>query len=93
VSKNLCLSLSEVFFSKELKALRAKCRHLRTAAEKRKIDHLPQTLLIIDEQINKLVDELGGDHYRDMPGATSELHNLFDPGFYWSLLSYANSSP
>ncbi|KAH9807212.1 hypothetical protein DFH28DRAFT_1101289 [Melampsora americana] len=55
----------------ELKALKAKRRQLRTASEKRKITHLPQTILILDEQINELVQELGSDHYRDMPGAST----------------------
>ncbi|KAH9813943.1 hypothetical protein DFH28DRAFT_895476, partial [Melampsora americana] len=56
---------------REAKVLRAKPRRRLMALEKRKINHLPETLLIIDEQIDELVNKLGGDHFRDMPGAST----------------------
>ncbi|KAH9817981.1 hypothetical protein DFH28DRAFT_1081037 [Melampsora americana] len=59
----------------ELKALKAKRRHLRTASDRRKITHLPQAILILDEQIDELVKELGSDHYHHMPGASSALNS------------------
>ncbi|KAH9818299.1 hypothetical protein DFH28DRAFT_888106, partial [Melampsora americana] len=55
----------------DLRVLRSKPRGRLMASEKQKINHLPVTLLIIDEQIDELVNKLGGDQFRDMPGASS----------------------
>lgn len=65
------LTMTCCMYSKELDSLRAKRRRNQTAAEKLKLAHLPQTIRLIEMDIDTLVEELGGDHYRDMPGASS----------------------
>ncbi|KAH9815290.1 hypothetical protein DFH28DRAFT_893494 [Melampsora americana] len=54
---------------KELQKIHGKQPRNRTASEKRKLNHLPVTVQIIEEEINELAGELGGNHYRDIPGA------------------------
>lgn len=55
-----------------MQVLQAKRQRNRTDADRRKIEHLPVRLLILKNEINELVVELGSDHYRDMPGWSSE---------------------
>ncbi|KAH9808173.1 hypothetical protein DFH28DRAFT_936433 [Melampsora americana] len=50
----------------ELGAVQAKQR--KSASDRRKLVLLPQTMQLLEEEIDALVVELGGDHYRDMPG-------------------------
>ncbi|KAH9817295.1 hypothetical protein DFH28DRAFT_889923 [Melampsora americana] len=52
----------------ELQAIHAKERRNRTASERRKLAVLPGTIQLIEDDIDELVVELGGHHYRDMPG-------------------------
>ncbi|KAH9809039.1 hypothetical protein DFH28DRAFT_906984, partial [Melampsora americana] len=51
--------------------LRAKPRRNRSIADKSKIAHLPRTLELLQADIDELVGELGGDHYRDMPDSST----------------------
>lgn len=69
-NQNWCFMFVRTY-SDELKFLRAKRRRERTEAEQIKIGHLPQTLQLLAADIETLVGELGGDHYRDMPGSSS----------------------
>lgn len=58
---------------KELHDLQAKPRQTRTAYDIRKLRILPESIAILEEEINGIVEELGGDQYRDMPSPTSNL--------------------
>ncbi|KAH9809123.1 hypothetical protein DFH28DRAFT_934631 [Melampsora americana] len=53
----------------ELRHTHSKRPRNRTAAEKRKIANLQETIIIVEEEIQEVVGELGGNHYRDIPGA------------------------
>ncbi|KAH9811115.1 hypothetical protein DFH28DRAFT_871968, partial [Melampsora americana] len=61
---------------KELRAVRSKPRRNQTASDRCRLVLLPETLQLLEEEINGLVEELGGDHYRDMPGPRSKLFLL-----------------
>ncbi|EGG09990.1 uncharacterized protein MELLADRAFT_103751 [Melampsora larici-populina 98AG31] len=55
----------------KLVALRRKRRRDMTVAEKLKLTHLTQTKEMLQTDIDELAGELGGDHYRDMPGSSN----------------------
>ncbi|KAH9809610.1 hypothetical protein DFH28DRAFT_904324 [Melampsora americana] len=57
----------------ELRDLRRKRRRTRSQADEQRILRLPDTLTIIEEQIDLLIDELGSDEFRNVPGANSNL--------------------
>ncbi|KAH9820229.1 hypothetical protein DFH28DRAFT_1080040 [Melampsora americana] len=54
----------------KMKRLQAKPRHCQKASENRKPAHLPVILVILDEEIQGVVHDLGSNHYRDMADAS-----------------------
>ncbi|KAH9809127.1 hypothetical protein DFH28DRAFT_906642 [Melampsora americana] len=59
--------------NEELKATRRKRRRGRTEADEARLLRLPDTLIVLEEEINYVIDELGADEFRNIPGASSEL--------------------
>ncbi|KAH9823185.1 hypothetical protein DFH28DRAFT_880855 [Melampsora americana] len=57
----------------ELRAVQAKRRRNQTAAERRKLVILPETIQLLADEIDHLAEELGGQHYRDMPAPKGKL--------------------
>ncbi|EGG00217.1 uncharacterized protein MELLADRAFT_67985 [Melampsora larici-populina 98AG31] len=55
----------------ELRDLRRKRCRTRNQADKRRILRLPETLTLFEEEIDSLIDELGAEEFRDIPGADS----------------------
>ncbi|EGF98999.1 uncharacterized protein MELLADRAFT_113026 [Melampsora larici-populina 98AG31] len=58
----------------ELKTLRRK-RHRQTQAERHSVTTLPETMVVLEEEIDSVIEELGGDKFRNIPGATSRVGN------------------
>ncbi|KAH9809243.1 hypothetical protein DFH28DRAFT_1111982 [Melampsora americana] len=56
----------------ELRDLRRKCRRTRNQADERRMLRLPDTLTIIEEEIDSVIDELGAEEFRSIPGAGSQ---------------------
>ncbi|POW06311.1 hypothetical protein PSHT_10398 [Puccinia striiformis] len=50
--------------------LRRQRRRTRTTADIRHMQELPNTLVILEEEIENIVQELGSDAFRNLPGAT-----------------------
>ncbi|KAH9820113.1 hypothetical protein DFH28DRAFT_1121923 [Melampsora americana] len=65
----------------ELRVLQAKRRQNRTASDRRKLVILPETMELLEEEIDVLVEQLGGDHYRDMPGRSSKCFIMYDTSY------------
>jgi hypothetical protein len=63
-------------FREEYEALRAKRRSDRTRAEQLDFTALPGAILVLKAKIEEVADELGGDEYRDIPGASSQLLSI-----------------
>lgn len=55
----------------DYETLRAKRRRDRSNAEHLEVAALPAAISVLKAKINEVVDELGGDEYRDIPGATT----------------------
>ncbi|EGG06741.1 uncharacterized protein MELLADRAFT_106450 [Melampsora larici-populina 98AG31] len=53
----------------ELRDLRRKRRCTRNEADERRILRLPETLTLFEEEIDSLIDELGAEEFRNIPGA------------------------
>ncbi|KAA1092644.1 hypothetical protein PGT21_009631 [Puccinia graminis f. sp. tritici] len=54
----------------EIELLRAKHRRTRTVEEQERLELLPNTVTSLEEQIEILVDELGSEAFRNLPGAS-----------------------
>ncbi|EFP80172.2 uncharacterized protein PGTG_05397 [Puccinia graminis f. sp. tritici CRL 75-36-700-3] len=54
----------------EIELLRAKRRRTRTQEEQERLELLPNTVTSLEEQIEILVDELGSEAFRNLPGAS-----------------------
>ncbi|KAH9807729.1 hypothetical protein DFH28DRAFT_1088754 [Melampsora americana] len=74
VKLNKLVSLEERHQQAEdnLRAVQAKHRRNRSAAERQELVILPKIIQLLEREIDELVGELGGDHYRDMPGQSSK---------------------
>lgn len=68
-------------FRLELEALQAISRQDLTRAERSEMNSLSSSILVLKEKINDIVEELGGNEYRDTPGARSE------PSYFATLTS------
>jgi hypothetical protein len=47
-------------------------RRNRTQAERNQIAQLPNTLVLLEEEIDKVVQDLGSEAFRNLPGASGE---------------------
>ncbi|EGF97418.1 uncharacterized protein MELLADRAFT_70011 [Melampsora larici-populina 98AG31] len=56
---------------KELRELRRQRRHIRSEANEERIMRLPNSLTLIEEEINSVISELGAEEFRNIPGAAS----------------------
>ncbi|EGG11301.1 uncharacterized protein MELLADRAFT_102161 [Melampsora larici-populina 98AG31] len=56
----------------EFELLRAKRRRDRTRAEQLEFAALPESIAVLKAKIEEVVDQLGGDKYRDTPGASND---------------------
>ncbi|KAH9807647.1 hypothetical protein DFH28DRAFT_1089161 [Melampsora americana] len=66
------IELEEFLVSKqqEFNELRRKRRRTRTEAEENRLLRLPDSLLLLEEEIDNVVDQLGADEFRNIPGAS-----------------------
>ncbi|EGG13217.1 uncharacterized protein MELLADRAFT_86737 [Melampsora larici-populina 98AG31] len=55
----------------ELRELRRQRRHIRSEANEERIMCLPNSLTLIEEEINSVISELGAEEFRNIPGAAS----------------------
>lgn len=61
-----------LYLRQEMKTLRRKRQRIRSQADDQLILRIPSTLLLIEEEIDSVVEELGSDEFRDIPGGSSE---------------------
>ncbi|KAH9822317.1 hypothetical protein DFH28DRAFT_882242 [Melampsora americana] len=55
----------------EFNTLRRKRRRTQTQQEDNRLLRLPRSLLLLEEEIDEVVDELGAQEFRNIPGASS----------------------
>ncbi|KAH9810643.1 hypothetical protein DFH28DRAFT_1085577 [Melampsora americana] len=59
------------FTQAEFQVLRRKRRRTRTAEDDHRLLHLPNSMLLVEQEIDEVVDELGAEEFRNIPGASS----------------------
>lgn len=63
---NVSLSVDK---SQDLRRLRTQRRRTLTAGDRRELEKLPDTLAVLEEEIDKGVQELGSNEFRNLPGS------------------------